>query len=76
MKENFNKRSNLTNEGFKGLFKNNFELTNQTIRLAKYYIRSGHEVSMDKLLKEIKRNPSPTYVADLESMESQEDANS
>ena len=57
----------------RGLFKNNFELANQAIRLARFYIKSGHEVSMDKLLNEIKRNPSEQYLKDLHEMEEEEE---
>ncbi len=62
-------RDQLTNEGLRGLFKSNFELANQSIRLARFYIKSGHEVSMSKLLNEIKRNPSEDYLKDLMQME-------
>ena len=47
----------LTNEKLKKLFKNNFDLASYAIRLAEYYIRSGHEVHVDDLLEEIRRNP-------------------
>lgn len=66
-------RDTLTNESLRGLFKNNFDLTNQTIRLARFYIKSGHEISMTKLLNEIKRNPSEQYLKDLQKMEDEAD---
>lgn len=66
-------REQLTNQSLRGLFKNNFELTNQTIRLARFYIKSGHEVTMKKLLSEIKRNPSEQYLKDLQKMEDEDD---
>jgi hypothetical protein len=73
MREYSNKRNLLTNEGIKALFKNNFELANQAIRLARFYIKSGHEVSMEKLLNEIKRNPSEQYLHDLQKMEDEDE---
>ena len=73
MREYKTSRDSLTNESLRGLFKNNFELTNQAIRLARFYIKSGHEISMNKLLNEIKRNPSEQYLADLQKMEEEDD---
>jgi hypothetical protein len=67
MKENT--RDSLTNETLKGLFKNNFMLVNQAINLARFYIRSGHEVKMSKLLQELKNNPSEEYLKDLQELE-------
>lgn len=73
MRDYVNTRELLTNEGLRGIFKNNFELTNQAIRLARFYIKSGHEIPMGKLLNEIKRNPSEQYLNDLMQMEEEED---
>jgi hypothetical protein len=73
MKEYGNLREQLTNQSLRGLFKSNFELANQSIRLARFYIKSGHEVSMGKLLSEIKRNPSEQYLKDLQKMEDEDD---
>ena len=73
MREYQTTREQLTNQGLRGLFKNNFELANQAIRLARFYIKSGHEVSMGKLLNEIKRNPSEQYLKDLQKMEDEDD---
>ena len=67
MKENM--RDSLTNENIKGLFKNNFLLVNQAINLARFYIKSGHEVRMSKLLQELKNNPSEEYLKDLQALE-------
>ena len=50
-------KEHLTNEKLKKLFKNNFDLASYAIRLAEYYIRSGHEVHVDDLLEEIRKNP-------------------
>jgi hypothetical protein len=73
MKEYTLAREQLTNQSLRGLFKNNFELANQAIRLARFYIKSGHEVTMSKLLSEIKRNPSEQYLKDLQKMEEEEE---
>jgi hypothetical protein len=67
MKENM--RDSLTNESIKGLFKNNFLLVNQAINLARFYIKSGHEIRMGKLLQELKNNPSEEYLKDLQALE-------
>lgn len=73
MKEYLNSRDQLTNQALRGLFKNNFELANQAIRLARFYIKSGHEVTMGKLLGEIRRNPSEQYLKDLQKMEEEDE---
>jgi hypothetical protein len=73
MKEYMNFRDQLTNQGLRGLFRSNFELANQAIRLARFYIKSGHEVTMGKLLNEIKRNPSEQYLKDLQKMEEEDE---
>jgi len=59
----------LTNERFRGIFKNNFEFANQAIKLGRYYVKSGHEVTLDGLLNEVKRNPSESYVQNLKDLE-------
>ena len=59
----------LTNEHLKGLFKSNFDLANFAIRLARYYIKSGHEVTIESLLQEVRRNPHDSYVKDLEELD-------
>ena len=67
-------KQTLTTEAIRGLFSNNFELANYAIHLARFYIKSGHEVSLTKLLGEVKRNPNTQYLKDLEALEKNEDA--
>lgn len=59
----------LTNEAFRGLFKNNFKLANQAIRLSHLYVKAGHEMSLGKILDEIRANPSEEYINTLELIE-------
>ncbi|MCX6988537.1 MAG: hypothetical protein WCG14_03340 [Chlamydiia bacterium] len=66
-------RDQLTHEKLRGIFKNNFELANYAIRLGTYLIRSGHEVTLDGLLEEIRKNPTPDYLEELKRMD-REDA--
>jgi hypothetical protein len=68
-------RNGLTNEKLRGLFKNNFKLVNQAIQLARFYIKSGHEVRMDKLLEELKNNPDEGYLKELEEIEKADQEN-
>jgi hypothetical protein len=70
-----NPRDLLTNETLKSLFKNNFLLVNQAINLARFYIKSGHEVKLGKLLQELKNNPSEQYLKDLQELEDEDDEN-
>ncbi len=65
-------KEHLTNEEFKGVCKNNFELTLYAINLGKYYIRSGHEADIRKILDEIKRHPNPSYLIELAKLEEAE----
>jgi hypothetical protein len=62
-------QSTLTNEVLKGLFKNNFDLANHAIRLARHYVKSGHEISIDSILQEIRRNPHESYIDDLQNLD-------
>jgi hypothetical protein len=73
MREYSPSREQLTNHLLRGLFKNSFELANQAIRLARFYIKSGHEVSLGKLLSELRRNPNEQYLRDLQKMEDEEE---
>ena len=66
-------KDQLTKETLRGLFKNNFDLANCCIQLAEYYVKSGHEVNVEKLLGEIKRNPSEQYLKDLQMMEDEDE---
>ena len=66
-------RDQLTHEKLRGIFKNNFELATYAIRLGTYLIRSGHEVTLDGLLEEIRKNPTPDYLEELKRMD-REDA--
>lgn len=70
-----NPRDLLTNETIKSLFKNNFLLVNQAINLARFYMKSGHEVKMGKLLQELKNNPSEEYLKDLQALEDADEDN-
>jgi hypothetical protein len=62
-------KEQLTNEALKKQFKNNFELANYAIGVARYFIKSGHEVDIESLLKDIARNPSQYRIEELEAME-------
>lgn len=62
-------RDTLTNEKLRGIFKNNFELANYAIRLGRYYMKSGHEVPLDELLEQVRKNPSESYLEALQQMD-------
>ena len=51
-------KDQLTNEALKKHFHDNFELAQFTINVARYLIKSGHEVDIPHLLKEIQRDPT------------------
>ncbi len=62
----------MTNEGLAQICRSSFELTNFAIDLGRYYIHSGHETSMKEILRDVKRNPDPTYVKALKAIDEQE----
>jgi hypothetical protein len=66
-------KDQLTNESLKGLFKNNFNLANYAIRLGRYYIKSGHEISLEGLLDQVRRHPNEQYLKDLQEADSADD---
>ncbi len=55
----------LTNEALRKQFPNNFNLAEYAIQLSRYYVKSGHEMSIDEILEEILRHPNPSYLEDL-----------
>lgn len=63
----------LTNESLRGVFKNNFELAHFAIRLARYYVHAGHEITLADLFDQVRKNPTQKYIEDLEALEQQED---
>ena len=62
-------RDNLTHEKLRGIFNNNFDLANYAIRLGTYLMKSGHEVTLDSLLEEVRKNPTEAYLAELQRMD-------
>ena len=70
-------KDQLTNEALKKHFHDNFELAQFAINVARYLIKSGHEVDVPYLLQEIQRNPSlytPENLALIDKAEQEEDA--
>ncbi|MCI0381564.1 MAG: hypothetical protein L0207_00715 [Chlamydiae bacterium] len=66
-------KETLTNQEFQGLCKNSFELTYYAIRLARFNIRSGKEVSMEQILEEVIKHPDPSYLEELQKLETIEE---
>ena len=67
-----NHKEQLTNEALKKHFKDNFELALFTINVARYLIKSGHEVDIPELLKEIQKNPTLYTPEQLEALDKAE----
>ncbi len=67
------RKSRLTSEVVNRLFKNNFELANYAIALARYHIKRGEEVRLGALIDEVCRNPDPSYLKDLAEEDAQEE---
>jgi outer membrane protein assembly factor BamD (BamD/ComL family) len=68
-------RDQLTTQGIRSLFKSNFDLAAYAIRLARFYIKSGREVTVDQLLEEIRKNPhqyDEATIKELEAIEEKE----
>lgn len=62
----------LTTEHIRSLFQNNFKLANYAIRMAQFYVRAGHEVNVDALLKEVMKHPDESYLETLKELEKEE----
>jgi outer membrane protein assembly factor BamD (BamD/ComL family) len=65
-------RDQLTSQGLRSLFKSNFDLAAYAIRLARFYIKSGREITVDQLLEEVRKNPhqyNETTLKELEAIE-------
>jgi hypothetical protein len=67
-----NHKEQLTNEALKKHFKDNFELALFTINVARYLIKSGHEVDIPELLKDIQKNPTLYTPEQLEALDKAE----
>ncbi|NGX38252.1 MAG: hypothetical protein K1000chlam2_01424 [Chlamydiae bacterium] len=55
----------LTNESLKGICQNSFELAHYAIALGRYYIKSGREIHLRDIIRDIKRHPDPKYIEEL-----------
>jgi len=62
-------KGQLTGEALKKHFKNNFELALYAINVAHYFIKSGHEVNVSDLLRDIQKNPQAYRPEELEALE-------
>jgi len=51
-------KETLTGETLKKSFHDNFELTLFIINVARHLVRSGHDVNVPRLLKDVQKNPS------------------
>lgn len=51
------KERELTNEGLSSLFSDNFQLAITAIKLAQNEVNTGHEVTMQNVLAQIKLHP-------------------
>lgn len=62
-------KNTLTNEALKKGFHDNFELTQFAISVARHLIKSGHEVNVPSLLKDIQKNPGNYTKEHLEGLD-------
>jgi hypothetical protein len=63
----------LTTEQLKKHFHSNFDLALQAIEVARYLIKSGHEVNIAELLANIAKNPTQWRAETLEALEKAEE---
>ena len=66
-------RERLTSEQLTKLFKNNFDLVAQAIRLGRYWIKSGREYSLEELLEEVRKDPSGKKLEAMNDIDKAED---
>jgi hypothetical protein len=62
-------KEQLTSEALKKHFKNNFELCEFAIRVARHYVAAGQEVNITSLLEDIQRNPDFYKQENLDAMD-------
>lgn len=62
-------RNQLTKECIRKHYKDNFEMADYAIRLARYAIHSGSEISLDRFLDEVIRNPHQFTREEIEELE-------
>ncbi len=67
-------KGQLTNELLRKQFSNSFQLAHQVINLGRFYVKAGHEIQLEKLLEEVRKNPDPNYVRDLEALEKEDES--
>ena len=66
-------KKQLTTEYIRSLNENTFDLANYAIRLARFYVQSGHETSATSILKEISKHPNESYLDMLITLEEEEE---
>ena len=59
----------LTNEFLQNVEGSNFERVKYAIDLARFYIHSGQETSIEDIIYIIKKHPRRSYLAELEELE-------
>lgn len=62
-------RNQLTKECIRKHYKDNFEMADYAIRLARYAIHSGAELNLDRFLDEVIRNPHQFSREEIEDLE-------
>lgn len=62
-------RDEYTSEIYKSQYSNSFELANKAIIFARYSLKSGHYMSLDDILDEMKKDPK-TIQSEIEILES------
>lgn len=67
-------KETLTSENLKKSFHDNFELALFVINVARHLVRSGREVSVPSLIKEIQRNPTHYTEERLETLRQEMEA--
>lgn len=69
-------KETLTTQSLRAHFKSNFDLAAYAIGLARFYIRSGRDITIDQLMDEIRKNPhqyDAKKIAELEAIGEEED---
>lgn len=66
------RKTQLTSQRLRSLFKSNFDLAAYAISMARHGIRAGKEMTIDELLDDVQRNP---HLDSFEEEEEDEDDN-
>jgi hypothetical protein len=65
-------KERMTIEQLSKLFKSNFDLAEHAMERGRYYIKIGHEFTLESLLEDVRRDPDGAHMREMEEDEREE----